>query len=135
MRHRAGCQCGALTLAATSEPELVIACNCRACQRRTGAAFGVGVVFARSDVQIAGESRSWDRVAESGRRMTTHFCPVCGTSLYWLPQMRPEHVIVAFGCLETEVGPPSRVIWAEATHDWVRFPEHLPRYEKGAPAR
>jgi hypothetical protein len=135
VRHRAGCQCGALTLEAASEPELVIACNCRACQRRTGAAFGVGVVFARSVVRIAGESRSWDRVAESGRRMTSHFCPVCGTSLYWLPEMRPEHVIVALGCLETEVGPPERVIWAEATHEWVRFPEHLPRYQKGAPPR
>ncbi len=133
MRHRASCQCGALSLEAVSDPELVIACNCRACQRRTGAAFGVGVLFPRSAVRIEGDSRAWSRVAESGRQMTSHFCPVCGTSLFWLPEMRPGHVIVALGCLETEVAAPSRVIWAEAQHDWVRFPEHLPHYEKAAP--
>jgi len=74
MRHGASCRCGALALEAASDPELVIACNCRAGQRRTGAPFGVGVIFARAAVRIEGESMSWSRVAESGRQASNHFC-------------------------------------------------------------
>ena len=36
--HDARCECGALTLTLRAEPDFVIACNCKACQRRTGAA-------------------------------------------------------------------------------------------------
>jgi hypothetical protein len=133
MHHHASCQCGGLALEATGDPDLVVACNCRACQRRTGSPFGIGVIFAKSAVRIFGESRTWSRVADSGRRMTNRFCPVCGTSLYWLPEMRPDHMIVALGCLATKVAPPSRAIWVAEKHDWVAFPEGCPHYREAAP--
>ena len=42
---RATCQCGEATATALKAPDFVIACNCIACQRRTGGPIGVGGYF------------------------------------------------------------------------------------------
>ncbi len=41
MTREAACHCGQLRLEVTGEPQTVSICNCLACQRRTGSAFGV----------------------------------------------------------------------------------------------
>ena len=131
--HRARCQCGALMVEATQEPDLVVACNCVACQRRTGSPFGVSGFFLKSSITVSGDYKTWDRVAESGRNLTSHFCPLCGTNVFWTLDMRPDHVAVAAGCFETKLPEPARAIWTESKHDWVEFPDHWPQHEKMTP--
>ena len=133
MIHTASCQCGGLELEAEGDPDFVVACNCRACQRRTGAPFGVGVYFLKSAVTVSGEQRSWSRGTASGRQLTNHFCATCGTSVFWTLEMRPEHIGVALGCLSTKVAAPSRAIWVAEKHDWVSFPEDCPQYREAVP--
>jgi hypothetical protein len=112
----------------------VIACNCRACQKRTGAPFGAALYFRKEALSILGTSRTFARTADSGRGLETHFCPDCGTSLYWTLEMRPDHAGVAYGCFETPVPTPMRAIWTEEKHGWVTFPEGMPAYPTGSPA-
>jgi hypothetical protein len=133
VKHQASCQCGALQVEADRDPDVVVACNCRACQRRGGAPFGVGAYFRKSAVTIGGDQRTWSRVGEAGRKLTNHFCPQCGTTVFWTLDLRPDHVGVALGCLATPVAEPARAIWLNEKHDWVRFPEHWPHYGKGVP--
>jgi hypothetical protein len=133
MNHVASCQCGGLELEAAGDPDLVVACNCRACQRRTGAAFGVGVFFPKNAVTLSGDAHTWSRTADSGRQMTNHFCPTCGTTVYWTLEMRPAHIGIALGCLATKVAPPSRAIWVAEKHDWVSFPADCPQYRAAVP--
>ncbi len=131
--HRASCQCGALKVVSYGEPDFVIVCNCRACQKRTGAAFGSGVYFKRSDVTITGEHREWARSSEANRAIDNHFCPTCGTSVFWGLEMRPDHIGVAIGSFDTPHPRPHRVIWTEEQHDWVSFPDEWETLEKGSP--
>ncbi|WP_413719102.1 GFA family protein [Silicimonas sp. MF1-12-2] len=133
-KHHAQCQCGQLTLDAENDPDFVIACNCKACQKRTGAPFGVGMYFRKDGLSIGGRSNSWARQAESGRMLENHFCPDCGTSLYWTLEMRPDHIGVAYGCFDTPVPDPIRAIWMQEKHDWVSFPETWPSYPTGSPS-
>ena len=133
MTHHAACQCGALSLESPDDPDFVIACNCMACQKRTGSAFGVGAYFRKATLAIAGESQAWSRTAASGRGLMNHFCPRCGTTVFWSLEMRPEHMGVALGCLTTEVAEPSRAIWTEHAHDWVRFPDGWDSYPRATP--
>ena len=53
--HTATCQCGALTARFEDDPDLVIACNCRACQKRTGSPFGTGAYFQKGLMTVEGE--------------------------------------------------------------------------------
>ena len=135
MKHVARCQCGALSVESAADPDFVIACNCKACQRRTGAAYGVGAYFTRDNLTITGDKHGWSRKADTGRSLTNYFCPHCGTNVCWSLEMRPDHMGVALGCLETPVGEPARAIWTSQKFDWVTFPEHWPTFEEGTPEK
>lgn len=130
--HEAHCQCGQLTVHSDAEPDFVIACNCKACQHRTGSPFGTGLYFRKSDLSIDGASKTWARNADSGRALENHFCPTCGTTLYWTLDMRPDHMGVAYGCFVTPVPDPIRTIWTEEKHAWVTFPEAWESCSKGS---
>lgn len=132
-KHHAECQCGQLVVESDGDPDFVIACNCQACQKRTGSPFGAGMYFQRKDLKISGESKLWSRKADSGRDIGNHFCPNCGTSLYWTLELRPDHMGVAYGCFTTPVPEPKRVVWAEEKHGWVRFPEGIETLQQGSP--
>lgn len=131
--HRASCQCGSLTLECQGEPDFVIVCGCRACQKRTGAPFGTGAYFHKDTIRVEGASKGWKRKADSGREIETFFCPECGSTVFWTLEMRPNHLGAAYGCFDTRLPDPARVIWTEQAHSWVLFPVDLPRFEKGIP--
>ena len=131
--HRAICQCGGLSARFDGDPDFVIVCNCKACQRRSGSPFGTGAYFKKTQMEVVGDTSRWSRRADTGRRLENFFCPVCGTTLYWTLEMRPDHIGVAFGLFETKLPDPIRVIWTEEQHSWTGFPEEWPRFEKGSP--
>ena len=131
--HKASCQCGSLSLELDGDPDFVIACNCRACQKRTGAPFGTGGYFRRETLNISGATSSWHRTAESGRMLEHFFCPSCGSNMYWTLEMRPDHIGVAYGAFDTQLPDPVRAIWTDEKHSWVMFPEDWPQFPKGTP--
>jgi hypothetical protein len=131
--HHAACQCGQLAASFESDPHFVVVCNCRACQKRTGAPFGTGAYFEQSAMTVTGETKTWGRIAPTGRKLENFFCPQCGTTLYWTLEMRPGFVGAAYGSFDTDLPDPVRVIWTEEQHDWITFPEALPHFEKGSP--
>ena len=46
----------------------------------------------------------------------------------------PSHYGVAVGGFgEPGFAEPSRAVWTESKHPWVRFPDGLPAFEKGTP--
>ena len=132
--HEATCGCGGLRVTTICDPDLVIACSCIACQRRTGSPFGVGAYFRKEAVSASGEAGNFTRVADSGLKVSINFCPSCGTSVYWFAELRPDHFGVAVGCFgEPDLLEPGRVVWNESRHPWVRFPDGVPVFDKGVP--
>jgi hypothetical protein len=87
-RH-AACSCGQLHLTIEGEPSRIAMCHCLACQRRTGAVLSNQAPFGGDQVTVAGKSSTWTRTAESGNTLTYHFCPVCGSTVYWENTKRP----------------------------------------------
>ena len=132
--HEATCGCGGLRVTTVGAPDLVIACSCVACQRRTGSPFGVGAYFRKETVSAEGEPGVYTRVADSGLTVSINFCPSCGTSVYWIAELRPDHYGVAVGCFgEPGLLEPARVVWNESKHPWVEFPDGVPVFDKGSP--
>jgi hypothetical protein len=83
MERTAQCHCGSLRVIATGDPERVYLCHCKACQRRTGTAFHFGATYLKERVRLDGERKIDERDADSGYRIRFHFCPNCGSTLYW----------------------------------------------------
>jgi hypothetical protein len=67
----------------SGEPESVYVCHCKACQRRTGAIIHNGSRWLKSQVRIEGEHKIYGRMADSGFEIRFHFCPNCGTGVFW----------------------------------------------------
>jgi len=123
--HEATCSCGAVGLKVQGAPQLVSSCACQACQRRTGAAFGVQAFFLQNQiVEEAGEPGRYVRTADSGAVVEHSYCRDCGTTLSWTTTSRPGIVTVASGCFADKAfpPPPSRMVWTDFKPDWLEPP-------------
>ena len=81
----AACHCGQLRLEVAGDPFAVCICNCFACQRRTGSAFGMQAGFKADQVQVAGRFSDYARISDEADRKehVFHFCPDCGSQVFW----------------------------------------------------
>jgi hypothetical protein len=133
VERTARCACERLQIVVAGEPYFVSACNCTQCQRRTGSVFGVGGYFAGVQVRsVSGESRAFLRSSDSGRPVQFHFCPTCGSTVYWTGVGDPisEGVGVAVGCFgDPDFPPPHLAAWCVSKLGWVEFPAGMPRHQ------
>jgi hypothetical protein len=130
-RRMATCSCGALSVTTEGEPQSVVACHCVDCQRRSGSPFGLGAYFAAEQTRVAGDAQVYTRSTDAGNRFETHFCPTCGTSLYWQSGRNPGLIGVAVGGFADPGFPaPVRSVWERSKHGWLHVPvDH--HFEKG----
>lgn len=125
--RRAACNCGQLSLTIEGEPTRIAMCHCLECQRRTGAVLSNQARFIRDQVTIVGRSTVWTRKAESGNALTFHFCPVCGSTVYWDGQGFPDMVAVAIGAFaDPDFPPPTIAVWEDTRHPWIVLPPTVP---------
>ena len=120
MTRRAACSCGQLTLTIEGEPSRIAMCHCLQCQRRTGAVTSNQARFRLDQVSFAGKASAWTRKADSGNALTFHFCPTCGSTVYWEGEGFPGFVAVAIGNFADPNFPtPTIAVWEEAQHPWI----------------
>jgi hypothetical protein len=125
-RH-AACSCGKIHLTIEGEPARISMCHCLECQRRTGAVISNQARFRPDQVTIAGTATAWTRTAQSGSAVTFHFCPTCGSTVYWESESFPGYIIVAIGNFADPKFPaPTIAVWEESRHPWLSLPSDTP---------
>ena len=123
----ASCSCGQLRLTCEGEPVRISICHCLECQKRTGSVFATQARFARECVTIEGRATAWTRRGDSGESATFHFCPVCGSTVYWDLSGAPGFIAVAVGAFADPSFPPPRVsVYEERQHPWALAAGQLP---------
>jgi hypothetical protein len=132
MTKTATCGCRALSVTVPDEPGAVVVCHCLECQRRSGSPIGAGAYYKRGDVQITGASTAYTRPGDSGHGMTNHFCPTCGSTVYWITEFKPDELGVAVGAFaDPNFTAPMRSVWEQSRHPWLALGIKVPRYLKG----
>jgi hypothetical protein len=121
----ASCNCGKLSLTYDGpDPQRISVCQCNECQRRTGSVLSVQARLPVDHVTIEGESSTWTfpngdgkpaefRSCDSGGA-TYHFCPGCGSTVYWEISVAPEVLGVAVGAFTDPAFPPPIISGFEA---------------------
>src|SRR5262245_31911587 len=95
----ASCACGSLSIVVNGEPYRVAICNCLQCQKRSGSAFGISSFFKKGDIiSINGSYKVHQRKALETRTVEEHFCPECGSTVFWYATAAPDAVVIAVGC-------------------------------------
>jgi hypothetical protein len=116
----ATCACGQLRVICASDPVKISLCHCLDCQKRTGSTYGVGAFFSRKDIEASGAFRTYSRNSDRGFTVNFHFCPDCGSTVFWEPERRPDVIAVAVGSFADPNFPaPSQSVYDERRHAWV----------------
>jgi hypothetical protein len=125
------CNCGAVTFRIKNDPILTYVCHCGICQRRSGSAFGMGMVLPVDDLEIEGELACWERVSAAGNRNPVYRCAVCGNVIYGLGAYTPGLAKLMPGTLRnTRDIEPDVHIWVSSAQKWVMIPPDVLQYQK-----
>jgi len=141
--RKSSCNCGKLSVRYEGpDPERISLCQCYECQKRTGSVLSVQARISREQVTIEGESTTWTFPVEGGEPVTFrscdsggatyHFCPECGSTVYWDISVAPDVIGVAVGGFTDPTFPPPMISGFEAYgHPWAMNPSDLqvPHYD------
>jgi hypothetical protein len=121
--HNASCRCGQLTAACSGDPVRVSVCHCLDCQKRTGSTFSAQARWPEEQVKIEGESKTWTHLADSGNRITHHFCADCGSTVHYRIDGKFDGLVaILLGAFDDPYFlEPRFSVWEERKHDWVEI--------------
>lgn len=112
------------------EPLGVSICNCLACQRRTGSAFGMQAGFDAARVHVHGRFHDYARISDEADRKehVFHFCPACGSQVFYTEPDEPDRIVVSVGSFADPSFPaPTRSGYDSRRHPWVGLPDSVRR--------
>ena len=131
-----GCLCGAIRYTISAPVTALRACHCGNCQKSSGAGGTVNAVVQEADFKITqGSTRKYDDSAtQSGRTLSRHFCPDCGSPIYSHRNPNPGFVVVRAGTLDDKAGLKiAGNIWTSTAASWAHIdpstechPENMP---------
>jgi hypothetical protein len=130
--HTGGCLCGAVRYSISGSPVSVAICHCTNCQRNTGSAFSVNVIFHNAPLTIQGEPAIYDDVGDTGNIVRRVFCGKCGTPIESKSVFSAsEYTVLKSGSLDdpTVFVPDSEVYCVTAMPWWLQGIK-LPRYQR-----
>ena len=125
-----GCLCGAVRYRCEGEPDSMGLCQCERCQRQSGSAFLIAMVFAKQNVVIEqGELKTFEARADDGSTLSRHFCPSCGSSMMVTLDRYPEIRSLMGGTVDDKTRiKPAFCLWCSSGQPWLKLPEGIDLY-------
>ena len=123
----ASCRCGQLRATVSGEPIRVSVCHCLNCKKRSGSAFAAQARWPKDDVRIEGRSNTFEKVANSGNRATFHFCPECGSDVYYAIEAKDDPkfndlLAIPLGAFDDPFFlRPAFSVWESRKHEWLEI--------------
>ena len=119
----ASCRCGQLKATVTGDPVRVSVCHCLNCKKRSGSAFAVQARWPAEQVQVEGSSKTFEKAGDSGNPATFHFCPDCGSDVYYLIDGKFDGLIaIPLSTFDDPFfGSPEYSVYEGRKHDWVEI--------------
>lgn len=136
MPRTAECACGRVQVTVENEPAAVVTCHCDFCQKRTGSVFQVSAVFPSTQgIAITGETKIYDGLeingvgTANGDEVKYHFCPTCGSTVFWTFEGRPVLVVAVGSFADSDFPPPTAELHAPYRHHWLQPIEGAEQFE------
>ncbi|CAE7541821.1 EMC1 [Symbiodinium natans] len=129
----AQCNCGQLHLTVTGpDPERISLCHCNLCQKQSGNIFAVQARFPKEQVVIEGKSTPWKMSKDEADQLgypncvslgggaAFHFCPVCGSTVWYTADSDSARVGIKVGCFTDPTFPQPKLSGFESyMHPWA----------------
>lgn len=129
-----GCLCGAVRYQSSEEPRFAGHCHCVDCRKSSGSGHCSHLGVGKPAFTITGETKAFNRAADSGNMVSRVFCPVCGGPVYSLNSGFPDLVFVRASSLDDpEVFKPQMIVYTSRAPSWDHMDESLPAFETMPP--
>ncbi|KIV95677.1 hypothetical protein PV10_03301 [Exophiala mesophila] len=77
------CFCGNIKIEYSGEPAMTALCHCSDCRKISGGNYSNNIVVPSANFSItSGKPKEISKTADSGKSITSGFCPDCGTTLF-----------------------------------------------------
>jgi hypothetical protein len=120
------CLCGAVQYRYEGEPTTIGLCQCDRCQRQSGSAFLIGVIFPKEAVTIEGMLATYEAKGDSQHRFWRHFCPTCGSAVSITLERYPAIRSMMGGTLDDKSQiKPRFSVWCSAGQPWLTLPDGI----------
>lgn len=124
-----GCLCGNVRYKADTDLIYTCVCHCHNCQKASGSAFSIVVAVSEQTLNVQGELKTYEDIADSGRLNYRSFCPTCGSRVMDKSEAAPGMLMIQVGTLDdtTRVKPAVQIYcdsaqpWVSLGGDWQRF--------------
>lgn len=99
----------------------------------------VSAVFAEEEVSIAGETRVFNGVevngvgTSNGDEVSYHFCPTCGSTVFWKFRGRPAVTVAAGSFADAEFPAPTVELHTLDRHHWITPVKGADQFEEFRP--
>ena len=124
------CLCGAVQYRYEGEPLTIGVCQCDRCQRQSGSAFLIGVIFPRDAVTIVGKLTTYESRLDGKNRLWRHFCPICGSAVSITLDRYPGIRSMMGGTLDDKTAiNPRFSVWCSAAQPWITMPDGVACFE------
>ena len=128
------CQCGAVTFEAKGEAAMVVQCHCLNCQKSSGTGHVPFAAFPEPNVAIRGKTQSYSYIADSGGKVTSHFCPVCGSPAFGTTTSVPGVVAIRLGIMDNSSAfRPQMEVFMKRMRSWDHTLKDVPSFEAMPP--
>ncbi|MEM7017647.1 MAG: GFA family protein [Pseudomonadota bacterium] len=129
VHHIGGCQCKRIRYLLDGEVIRLNVCHCQDCQLQSGSAFGMSLVIPHEGTfqLTSGQLKTFETVADSGRKKTCAFCGDCGVRIYNATSALKS---IKAGTLDdTAWLAPDAHYWTKNKQPWVGLPGDVPCYD------
>ncbi|MDH3642217.1 MAG: GFA family protein [Gammaproteobacteria bacterium] len=129
-----GCLCEAVTYIDEGSPLFCGHCQCVDCRKASGTGHGSHMAMPEDSVRFSGETRCYDRPADSGNMVGRHFCPECGSAVYSTNSAMPGMVFLRASSLDDpDIFKPQLVVFTKSGAAWDLIDPELPSLEAAPP--
>ena len=129
-----GCLCGAVRYSCSAEPAMAGHCHCEDCRRSSGTGHSSHLAVPEASVTLTGETKGYERPANSGNVVTRHFCPNCGAAVFSRNAAMPGMMFLRASSLDDlEVFKPQMHVYVARAASWDYRHGDLPVFQEMPP--
>ena len=121
------CLCGEVQYKAEAEMLMAYQCHCKDCQKFSGTSQLSVFAIPEDSLQLAGKLKFFEKIGDTGSKITLGFCNNCGSNILAKPESAPGIVAMAAGSLDDiEQFKPTMNIFTESAPSWCKLNEEIP---------
>ncbi len=131
--YKGGCACGSVRYQSGADPSFSYLCQCRQCQKASGAGHAALFMVDEESLSLTGELRFFDQVGDSGNAIGRGFCPKCGSPVMATLSAYPDARFIHAATLDDpSIFQPRQVLWRSSAQPWDYVDQKLTARVKGS---